>query len=215
MKKNVALIVISALAILAILFCVLYISNNAGKSKEIDTLKADLADRDGQIQTLDADVTSKAGEIETLQKDVEGKAGEIKTLTDDATEKAGQIAALTEEAKTKDATIETMTGDLKERDGQIESLNKTVEEKAAEIVLKKDKTRANYYKYHVAGRILLSRFRTYRYDWPNKKRRKNCEHLVGLFYGSCFVSGWKEGKTCSPPSFRRLVAYAKWRCTGN
>ena len=74
MKKNVAYGVISVLAILAIVFCVLHFTNNAGKIREIDALKADLADRDSRIQALDTDMAAKTGEIETLQKDAMKKS---------------------------------------------------------------------------------------------------------------------------------------------
>ena len=76
-SKKTAVSIIAVLAAAAITFCVLFITNNANKTKEIKALNADVEDKAGQIETLNADVADKAGQIETLNADVADKAGQI------------------------------------------------------------------------------------------------------------------------------------------
>ena len=133
MKKNVAVTVISALVVLALVFGILYFTNNAGKQKEIDSLTADATEKAGQIETLNADVAEKAGEIEKLNADVTEKAGEIEKLNADVTEKAGEIEKLNADVAEKASQIETLNADVTEKAGEIEKLNADVAEKASQI----------------------------------------------------------------------------------
>ncbi|MEJ1731326.1 hypothetical protein SMA90_33890, partial [Escherichia coli] len=66
MKKNVAVTIISVLAVISIALGILYFTNNDSKSKEIFALNSDVAEKNGQIETLTADVEGKSTQIETL-----------------------------------------------------------------------------------------------------------------------------------------------------
>ena len=161
MKKNAALTIIATLAVLAVLFGILYVTNNSSKTKEIETLNASVAEKAGQIETLTADAAEKAGQIEALNADVTEKTGQIETLTANASrltekvkaknvaldeknrqvkslmagakDKDEQIAALTAEAAEKDGRIGELTAESAAKDKTIETLNADAAEKAGQI----------------------------------------------------------------------------------
>ena len=86
MKKNAALTIIATLAVLAVLFGILYVTNNSSKTREIEALNASVEEKAGQIETLNADAAEKAGQIEALNADVTEKTGQIETLTANASQ---------------------------------------------------------------------------------------------------------------------------------
>ena len=133
MKKGLAYSIIAILAVLAIAFAAIHFTNNADKTKQIETLNADVADKAGQIETLNADVADKAGQIETLNADVADKAGQIEILNADVADKAGQIETLNADVADKVGQIETLNADVADKAGQIEALNADVAGKAEEI----------------------------------------------------------------------------------
>ena len=164
MKKNVALTIISILAILAVVFGILYVTNNSSKTKEIaektgeiEKLTAEAAEKSGQIESLTADAAEKAGQIETLTADAAEKAGQIETLTADAArltdkvktknvaldEKNREVKSLMAGAKDKDEQIAALTAEAAEKDGKIGELtaesaakDKTIETLTADAAAK-------------------------------------------------------------------------------
>ena len=154
MKKNVALTIIATLAVLAVLFGILYVTNNSSKTREIqekagqiENLNADVAEKAGQIETLTADAAEKAGQIETLTADVTEKTGQIETLTADASrltekvkaknvaldEKNRQVKSLMAGAKDKDEQIAALTAEAAEKDKTIETLTAEAAKKDSRI----------------------------------------------------------------------------------
>ena len=133
MKKSILVIAISILAVLTIVFGVLYFTNDAAKTKTIDNLKAEIGVKADAIETLTADAAEKAGVIETLEAEAAKKDGTIETLTADVAEKAGTIETLEAEAAKKDGTIETLTTDVAEKAGTIETLNAEAAERDKQI----------------------------------------------------------------------------------
>ena len=133
MKKKVALPIIAILAVAAVVLGILYITNDADKTAQINALTAESADKSSQIETLSADASDKAGQIETLSADVAEKAGQIETLSADVAEKAGLIETLTADASDKAGQIETLSADVADKAGQIETLNADVAGKAEQI----------------------------------------------------------------------------------
>ncbi len=147
MKKNVAITIISILAVAAIALGVLYFTNDADKTKQIDGLIADVSDRDSQIQSLssdikdrdgqivglNADITEKAGQIETLEADVAEKDSQIEKLDTEVADKSGQIEALNKDVAEKKGRIEALNADIAKKTGQIETLNADVADKARQI----------------------------------------------------------------------------------
>lgn len=133
MKKGVAITIISVLAVIAIALGVLYYTNNADKTKQIDGLTADVADKATQIETLNADVADKAGQIEALNADVADKAAQIETLNADVSYKAGQIDTLNADVAEKKETIQGLNADVASKASQIDTLIADVKTKAEQI----------------------------------------------------------------------------------
>lgn len=161
MKKSIAISFISILAVAAIAFGILYFTNNADKtgqiealtanvtekesrikaldsevadkSAQIETLTAGLAEKKGTIETLNADITDKAGQIESLNANVTAKESKIKTLDSEVADKAAQIETLTADLTEKKGTIETLNADIADKAGQIEALNADVTTKTGTI----------------------------------------------------------------------------------
>ena len=140
MKKNVALSIISVLAVLAVAFGILYMTNNSSKSKQIEKMT-------GDVQLLSADIAEKTGQIETLTAETAEQAGQIETLTADAAEKTGQIEALTadtarltDKVKAKNVALDeknrevkSLMAGAKDKDGQIAALTAEAAEKDGKI----------------------------------------------------------------------------------
>ncbi len=133
MKKGLAYSLIIVFAVLAIVFAAIHFTNNADKTKQINSLTADVADKAGQIETLNADVADKAGQIETLNADVADKAGQIETLNADVANKAGQIETLNADVADKASQIETLNADVADKAGQIETLSADMAKKTSQI----------------------------------------------------------------------------------
>ena len=70
MKKNVAITIISILAVIAVVFCALYFTNNAKKTGEIEKLTSTVAERDASIASLEADIADRDASIESLKTDI-------------------------------------------------------------------------------------------------------------------------------------------------
>ena len=75
MKKNVAFSMIAVLAVVAVIFAVLFFANNSDKTKKIDELTAEATEKTSQIEALNADAADKASQIEALNADAAEKAG--------------------------------------------------------------------------------------------------------------------------------------------
>ena len=133
MKKNVALSIIAILAVAAVALAVLFVTSNADKKAQINTLLAESSDKTGQIETLNADVTDKAGRIEALNADVAEKAGRIEILNADVAEKEGQIEALSADVAEQANRIEALNAEVAEKAWQIETLNTDVAGKSEQI----------------------------------------------------------------------------------
>ncbi len=147
MNKSVTISVISILAIIAIALGIVYFTNNADKTKQIEvliadvaekagqikTLNADVADKVGQIKALNADVADKNGQIETLNAEIANKVHQIETLNADVADKAGQIETLNTEVANKAHQIETLNADVADKTSQIETLKVDVTDKAERI----------------------------------------------------------------------------------
>ena len=133
MKKNVAMTCIAILAVLALVFGGLYVSNNKSKTDQITALTAEVAEKSTQIEAMDADITEKASQIESLTADAAEKATQIEAMGADITEKASQIEGLTADAAEKATQIEALEADTAEKASQIESLTQDATEKAARI----------------------------------------------------------------------------------
>ena len=106
MKKGLAYSIIAVLLVAAVALGALYYTNNDAKTKQIDALNADVADKAGQIDALTADVADKTGEIETLNKDLSDRDGQIGDLNKSLADKDDQIAGLQSEADAKDEALE-------------------------------------------------------------------------------------------------------------
>ena len=150
MKKETAVAIISILAVLAIVMCILFVNVN-GQNKTLTTdvdnkkeeisklnttvedLKTSITEKEGEISTLLEDVTGKGGEIETLKSDVATKLGEIETLQGDVATKLGEIETLQGDVATKAGEIETLQGDVAAKAGEIETLKGDVTTKEGEI----------------------------------------------------------------------------------
>ena len=59
MKKGLAITIISVLAIAAVLFGVLYFTNNSQKTKEIEGLRSESAEKSTWIEQLNSDIEEK------------------------------------------------------------------------------------------------------------------------------------------------------------
>ncbi len=99
----------------------------------IETLTAEIADRNEQITSLSQDISEKASQIGSLTEDVENKSKQIETLTADADDKAKQIEVLTTDTKDKAEQIEALTADAENKAEQIEALTADAENKAEQI----------------------------------------------------------------------------------
>ncbi len=147
MKKSIVVSVISVLAVLTILFGVLYITNNADKTKQIEALNTHLASKDEkiedlfstlsekneQIEVLSSDLVDRENKIETLNSNITEKANQIENLTADITVKANQIENLNSEISSKDKQIVKLTADIAEKTDQIKLLKSDVTDKAGKI----------------------------------------------------------------------------------
>ena len=105
----------------------------AEKESEIDTLNADVADKASQIDTLNTDVAEKNEEIEALNADVADKASQIDALNADVADKASQIDALNADVADKNSQIDALNADVADKNSQIDTLNADVADKASQI----------------------------------------------------------------------------------
>ena len=112
MKQKLAVVAIAVLAVVAIVFGVLYFTNNADKTKAIDALTADkavltedVAAKTEQIAALEGEKEQQAADYATA---IEGKDGEITALTGEKEQLIADHAAVIEQ---KDAEIAALTAD--------------------------------------------------------------------------------------------------------
>ena len=63
MKKSTAILWITVMAVIAAVFCVLFISGTVRNEAQIETLKGDAVDQAARIMELDADNTEKSSRI--------------------------------------------------------------------------------------------------------------------------------------------------------
>ena len=133
MKKNVAIPIISILALIAVVFCALYFTNNAKKTGEIEKLTSTVADRDATIESLTSDVADRDATIESLTSDVADREDSIESLTSDLADRDDSIESLKADVADRDATIESLKADVEDRDASIESLKSDVAYRDASI----------------------------------------------------------------------------------
>lgn len=133
MKKSVSVIAISVLVVLAVVLGILFYTNNADKSKQIETLSADVADKSTQIETLNADIAGRDNQIQMLNADVAYRDGQIAVLNEDVKEKAGKIDALNQSVSEKKDQIDALSKEITEKTARIESLNADVQTKTEQI----------------------------------------------------------------------------------
>ena len=133
MKKNVAISIISILAVLAIFLGILYFTNNAGKQKEIDNLTADVSEKTINIETLNAEVADRDGQIKTLNNDVADRDSQIETLKAANADKSKKIETLNADVTDKSKQIDTLKTDVADRDDQIKSLNTDIADRSKQI----------------------------------------------------------------------------------
>ena len=161
MKKSTAILWIAVSGIIAVVFCILFISGTIRKDAEIEELKGNMVSQAAQILELDADNTEKDSRIGDLSAEAEGHAARIEELNQEIAEKdaameqqeseleelAGravsqqnEIAALTEEKNTYSKNAETAAEEVKnlqtevsDRTKELESVTADNNEKAEQI----------------------------------------------------------------------------------
>ena len=99
----------------------------AEKELEIDTLNADVADKASQIDALNADVADKASQIDSLNADVADKNSQLEQMTSELADKDVQIDALNADVSAKKSEIDALNADSTGKDNTIESLNAELE----------------------------------------------------------------------------------------
>ena len=74
MKKSTAILWIAISGVIAIVFCILFISGTIRKDAEIESLKGSTMDQAARIMKLDADNAEKDSRIGDLSTEAEGNA---------------------------------------------------------------------------------------------------------------------------------------------
>lgn len=133
MKKGLAITIISVLAIAAVLFGVLYFTNNSQKTKEIEGLRSESAEKSTWIEQLNSDIEEKKNEIEALSADVAEKVANIDILNADVSDKANRIEELNSDVETKKNEIEALSADVAEKTASIDALNADITERTKQI----------------------------------------------------------------------------------
>ena len=133
MKKGLFFGIVAALAVVAVLFGVLFAGGSNDMTGRIETLTADNADKAAQIETLTAENAGREAQIEPLTADVADKDVQLGSLTADAAEKDAQIGDLTGDVEGKAARIEELTAEISGQDAQITELTATVTDGKAQI----------------------------------------------------------------------------------
>lgn len=110
-----------------------YVQQQAELSALIESLNADVAEKESEIDTLNADVADKASQIDALNADVADKANQIDSLNADVADKNSQIDSLNADVADKNSQLEQMTAELADKDVQIDALNADVSAKKSEI----------------------------------------------------------------------------------
>ena len=105
----------------------------ADKASQIDTLNTDVAEKNEEIEALNADVADKASQIDALNADVADKATQIDALNADVADKASQIDALNADVADKASQIDALNADVADKNSQIDTLNADVADKASQI----------------------------------------------------------------------------------
>ena len=82
MKKSTAILWITVMALIAAVFCVLFISGTIRNEEQIEALKGDTVDKAARIMKLDADNTEKNNTIGDLYAETEDLEAEITALED-------------------------------------------------------------------------------------------------------------------------------------
>ena len=126
MKNSVAKVLMSIMALVAVVFCVLYFVSNAQKNTEISTLKSTIASLDNDVTTLTTNVTNRDSQIESLTADIEDRDEQIKSLTADIADRDSQIESLSADISDRGSQIESLKADVEDRDEQIKSLTDNI-----------------------------------------------------------------------------------------
>ena len=80
MKRGFLFILTAMLAVLAVVFCVLYISGNQDKDRKIDSLSANIDTLSQNVRKLESDISLRNAEIENLNGDLLAKDDRIHSL---------------------------------------------------------------------------------------------------------------------------------------
>ena len=144
MKKNTSMILISVLAIFALVFCVLFFTTSAKKNSEIATLNATVAELGEKIESLNAEVTDSNNElleraktIEDLKAETEEKIeslnAEITDLNNELLERAKTIEDLKADTEEKTANIQLLSETVTDLEGQVAAAGSSIEALSTEV----------------------------------------------------------------------------------
>ena len=104
-----------------------YVQQQAELSALIESLNADVAEKELEIDTLNADVADKASQIDSLNADVADKNSQLEQMTSELADKDVQIDALNADVSAKKSEIDALNADSTGKDNTIESLNAELE----------------------------------------------------------------------------------------
>ena len=133
MKKNLAITLITILAIASITLGTLYYTNNNEKNNQITTLNTEISKKESQIEALNSDIGTKEEQIQNLNTDITNKETKIETLNNDIENKKITIQKQSEDLSDKAALIETLNENVSEKAELIVALNADIESKTAQV----------------------------------------------------------------------------------
>ena len=80
MKRGFHYILIAMLSVLALVFCILYITNNQDKNRKIEMLSADAELQVQNMKELDSRLSLRDSELQSLKADLEDRETRIQAL---------------------------------------------------------------------------------------------------------------------------------------
>ena len=93
MKRGFLFTLTAMLAVLAVVFCILYISGNQDKDRKIDSLSANIDTLSQNVRNLESDISLRNAEIENLNGDLLAKDDRIHSLEAESAEAKSTDAA--------------------------------------------------------------------------------------------------------------------------
>ncbi len=140
MKKGFSFTLIAMLIVLSVVLGVLYLSNNQEKSRKIEVLSAELADREKMIQDLDENSALHTSEIRSLKQELSEKDAllsqqdkQIRSLSSDISLKDEQIQELSSGIASRDVQITAQTDQLGKQAAAIDEYAASIKENASRI----------------------------------------------------------------------------------